>query len=260
MPRFAQHFLVNKHAIERIVNSLQLNEHDYLVEIGPGKAALTRHLVDRCQHLTVIEVDPIWVERLRTNFGQKTNLNIFHQDVLKFDFESLSRPHNKWKVVGNLPYNLTSPILKRLCDWTGWNEAWVMVQKEVGDRMTAVPGSGAYGALTVGLNLTCTMQKVFNLSQGSFDPPPKVESSVIYLRRKEKPLIDDISLAQRVIQAAFQQRRKTILNSLSHGLKLTKEIIKSVLDDNHIPLDERPEQLSPGQFVQLAEHLRAHLK
>jgi 16S rRNA (adenine1518-N6/adenine1519-N6)-dimethyltransferase len=158
-------------------------------------------------------------------------------------------------VVGNLPYNLTSPILRRLCEWSGWSEAWVMVQKEVGDRLIAKSGSPDFGALTVGMNLTCTMERVFDLSPASFDPKPKVDSSIIHLKRRAQNLTPHLAFTQRVVQAAFQQRRKTILNSLAHGLVLTKEEILAVLKISHIEEGIRPERLTTEQFVLLADHL-----
>jgi 16S rRNA (adenine1518-N6/adenine1519-N6)-dimethyltransferase len=178
-----------------------------------------------------------------------------NEDILEFDIQSLSseRKNEKYKIVGNLPYNLTSPILRKLVQWSGWSSAWLMVQKEVGDRLCASPGSSDYGALTVGISLTCVIEPVFDLSENSFDPPPRVTSSVVKLTRRDKPLTTDLLNTQRVIQAAFQQRRKTILNSLSHGLAIQKEKVGAILKKVGVEGSTRPERLTVGEFIQLAQ-------
>jgi 16S rRNA (adenine1518-N6/adenine1519-N6)-dimethyltransferase len=195
-------------------------------------------------------------ERLKSRFPSSQNLTVVNEDILSVELNDvrLGAPAPV-KVVGNLPYNLTSPILRRLSEWNRWMFACVMVQKEVGDRLCAQPGTADYGALTVGVSLTCTAEKLFDLSEASFDPRPKVKSSVIKLRRREKPLTDDIERTQRVIQAAFQQRRKTILNSLSHGLGLEKDSVQRALDELKLDPELRAERLSPAQFISLTRAL-----
>jgi 16S rRNA (adenine1518-N6/adenine1519-N6)-dimethyltransferase len=219
--KFAQHFLINKHACERIVEALELTGEETILEIGPGKGALTALTVPQARRVVAVEIDPELVDHLRQKFSTRPSFTVVNRSILDFDpGEFIPEAFN---ILGNLPYNLTSPILRRLCEWNGWSRALVMVQKEVGDRMTASVGTPDYGALTVGMNLSCELSPVFELSETSFKPPPRVRSSVVKLIRREHPLTNDISRAQRVIQAAFQQRRKTILNALSHGLNTTKE-------------------------------------
>lgn len=246
--KYGQHFLINQHAIDRIIQSLELTPEDQVLEIGPGKGALTAHF-QQVKSLTVVEVDADMVKFLRDKFGVNPNCQIVHADILEFDLSSLV---GAFKVVGNLPYNLTSPILRKLSEWDGWSFACVMVQKEVGERICAAPGTPEYGALTVGMSLICTAAPVFELSEKSFSPPPKVKSMVIKLTRRAKPLTDDIASCQRVIQAAFQQRRKTILNSLSHGLSVDKERVGKALSEFQIDPGIRAETLSPAQFISLA--------
>lgn len=276
--RYAQHFLINKHAAERIVDSMNLSANENVLEIGPGKGALTELMLKKSIHLTVIEIDTPLVEILQKKFGANPKFKIIHSDIMDVHFIGSSPregevpairlaggggPHptlplagGGYKVIGNLPYNLTSPIFRKVSHWNGWNEAYFMIQKEVADRMTAKVGTADYGALTVGMNLTAEIEKVFDLSETSFKPAPRVKSSVVRLVRREKPLTNDVEAVQRVIQAAFQQRRKTILNSLSHGLKLSKEKASAVLSQLGLDLNLRAEQITISQFVELSHHLR----
>lgn len=256
--KYAQHFLSNRHAAQRIVEALGLNNDDAVVEIGPGKGALTG-LLPQAATVIAIEVDSSLSDFLKKKFQARPDYHVMNQDVLEFSFDSLSmkfHPAHPFKVVGNLPYNLTSPILRKLSDWSDWSLAIVMVQKEVGDRLVAHPGEGDYGALTVGMNLTCTLERVFDLSEDSFSPPPRVKSTVVKLLRRPAPLSTDIPGTQRVIQAAFQQRRKTLLNSLSHGLHMEKTAVQSVLERLKIEPGLRPERLSVEKFISLAKELK----
>lgn len=252
--RYGQHFLSNRHAAERIGAEVGAGPDDAVLEIGPGKGALTPHLL-AAKRVVVVEVDERMVSVLRAKYASnKPNLEIVHSDILEFDLSTLVSPA-PFKVVGNLPYNLTSPILRKLSQWDHWRTAVVMVQKEVGDRLGAAVGTPEYGALTVGMSLTCTMQKIFELSEKSFDPPPKVKSVVVRLNRRETPLFDDVERAQRVIQAAFQQRRKTIENSLSHGLGFGKDYVRSALQELGLGPGLRAERLSPDDFVRVTRKL-----
>jgi 16S rRNA (adenine1518-N6/adenine1519-N6)-dimethyltransferase len=251
--KFAQHFLVDKEAISRIVEALQLKTQDWVLEIGPGRGALTKDLIRNVERVVAIEIDPTLINIINSSFANAPNFKVIHADVLKFKLAQLGE--GPYKVAGNLPYNLTSPILSRLSDWTNWTEAVIMVQKEVGDRLCAEPGSKTYGALTVGMNLTCEMEHVFDLFPKSFRPPPKVKSSVVKLRRRHKPLTPDILGVQKVIQAAFQQRRKTIENSLSHGLQMDKDKVRKVIDNLKLSPKTRAETLTPQHFIDLAKYL-----
>jgi len=261
--RYGQHFLVNPGAINQIIGALDLMSTDRVLEIGPGRGALTSKLVESVGFLALVEIDKGLFENLSTRYSSAENVAIFNNDILKFDLRLLSAlGHSgvRYKVVGNLPYNITSPILRRLTNWDEWTLACFMVQKEVGDRLCAKVGTGEYGALTVGMNLTCEMEKIFDLTENSFRPQPKVQSSVVRFKRRPVPLTSDVKGTQRVIQAAFQQRRKTILNSLTHGLNLEKEKVCSVV--NRVGLSEkiRPERISVDQFVELSKGLNVVLK
>jgi 16S rRNA (adenine1518-N6/adenine1519-N6)-dimethyltransferase len=249
--RYAQHFLINTHAAERIVDAMGLVEGDHVLEIGPGKGALTALMMKKPIKLTAIEIDDPLIETLTRKFGANSHFKLIHSDVLDVDFKKITAT----KIIGNLPYNLTSSIFRKVSNWTGWTQAYFMIQKEVGDRLVADVGTADYGALTVGMNLTSRIERVFDLSETSFKPPPRVKSTVVRLIRREKPLTPDVDKTQKVIQAAFQQRRKTILNSLSHGLGLTKEKVGPVLAKLGIDLNARAENITIDQFVLLGEQL-----
>jgi len=255
--RYAQHFLTSPDAIQRIIDSLELKGQDYVLEIGPGKGALTGPLIQTGARIFSVEIDKFMVDILKEKIPSSNNFTLIQADFLEFHLGQLPRPPNGelFKVVGNLPYNITSPILRKLSQWSGWNFAVLMVQKEVGQRICAEPGTSDYGALTVGVNLTCQAEHIFDLSETSFRPKPKVASSVLKITRREKPLTDNVLQTQRVIQAAFQQRRKTILNSLSHGLNLEKEPVGFVLKKLGIDPQLRAENLTVDQFILLTNNL-----
>ncbi len=255
---FAQHFLVDPAAINRIVASLELTPNDSVLEIGPGQGALTTPLVKTGAQIFSVEIDKRLVDHLNQTIPPSPNFKLVQGDFLEIslkDFGERISPSRIFKVVGNLPYNITSPILRKLSEWDGWEFAVIMVQKEVGDRLCAEPGTAAYGALTVGVSLTGVASPLFDLPEGAFRPPPKVKSTVVKLARRQNPLTNNIFGTQRVIQAAFQQRRKTILNSLSHGLSLDKKKVIKVLEKLGLDPVRRAETLSVNQFIQLAEYL-----
>lgn len=253
MKRYGQHFLSNRHAVDRIVEEMHLSKTDSVIEIGPGKGVLTVPLLEKAGHVTAIEVDDKLIPFLTRKFGSYKNFTLLHRDFLEFDLTKLSPTT---KIVGNLPYSLTSPILRRVCDSQNWAEAMFMVQREVGDRLTASPGSTDYGALTVGVSLSSELERVFDLSETSFDPPPRVKSTVVRLKRRQQPLTIETEAVQRVVQAAFQQRRKTILNALSHGLNLTKEEVQVILMELHVDPGCRAETISVDTYVRLGHLIK----
>lgn len=251
--KYGQHFLVDDEIVKRIISAIDPGPDDNILEIGPGKGVLTAHLVKSSRHLTAIEIDIQMVNQLNQKFSDVPHFILVHQDFLEYDLTRL--PNNQFKIAGNIPYKITSPILRKLSDWTGWTEAILMVQKEVGDRLCAEVGTSAYGALTVGVRLTCEIEKLFEVSEDAFKPPPKVKSVVLKVKRREKPLAPNIAQVQRVIQAAFQQRRKTIENSLSHGLNIDKARVRKTIDNLQLSPTLRAQNLNTQQFIQLAQKL-----
>ncbi|MGB3429386.1 MAG: 16S rRNA (adenine(1518)-N(6)/adenine(1519)-N(6))-dimethyltransferase RsmA [Burkholderiaceae bacterium] len=212
--RFGQNFLHDRRVIERIVDAIEPRRDEAIVEIGPGQAALTRELVRRAGHITAIEIDRDLAGWLRAQFTP-AELTLIEADALKLDWAALaSRP---LRVVGNLPYNISSPLLFRLVECADRViDQHFMLQKEVVDRMVAPPGSKTYGRLSVMLQVRYRMTKLFDVPRGAFNPPPKVTSSIVRMVPKaanELPEID-LPLFGRVVAAAFNQRRKILRNAL----------------------------------------------
>lgn len=213
--RFGQNFLHDPRAIERIVDAIDPRPGDRIVEIGPGQAALTRRLVERAGHVVAIELDRDLAAWLRSEFTPR-QLTLIEADALRFDWSTLGT--EPLRIVGNLPYNISSPMLFRLLEIAAQVvDQHVMLQKEVVDRMVAPPGSRTYGRLSVMLQLRYRMTKLFDVARGAFKPPPQVTSSVVRMSPRpvhELPTID-AALFARVVAAAFNQRRKILGNSLA---------------------------------------------
>ena len=212
--RFGQNFLVDPHYVARIVDAVAPAPGDNLVEIGPGLAALTAPLIERAGHLTAIEIDRDLAARLAAGFAPE-RLTLHVADALGFDFSTLGAG---LRIVGNLPYNISSPLLFHLAQYEAYlADLHVMLQKEVVARMTATPATPDYGRLTVMLQAKFRVTRLFVVPPGAFRPAPNVESAVARLipLRAAKPTIADDALFARVVAAAFGQRRKTMRNALA---------------------------------------------
>jgi 16S rRNA (adenine1518-N6/adenine1519-N6)-dimethyltransferase len=246
--RFGQNFLVDPHYIAKIVDAVAPQPGDNLVEIGPGQGALTRLLIQRAGHLAAIEIDRDLALRLGTEFPPE-RLTLFVADALEFDFASL-RP--TLRVVGNLPYNISSPLLFHLAQFESRIvDLHVMLQREVVARMTARPATADYGRLTVMLQAKFRVTRLFTVPAGAFRPVPSVESAVARLvpLGAAKLHIADDALFARIVAAAFGQRRKTLRNALS-GL-----CDAAMLADVGIDPGARGETLAVADFVRLANAL-----
>lgn len=248
--RFGQNFLQDPRTIEDIVDAVNPARDDLVVEIGPGLGAITRPLLARLNHLHVVEIDRDIIARLRRTFTA-TQLTIHEGDALAFDFAALGTP---LKIVGNLPYNISTPLLFHLASFgTQVTDMHFMLQKEVVDRMVAEPGTTDYGRLSVMLQYRFYMERMLDVPPEAFDPPPKVDSAVV--RMIPHPTLphqaqDEQQLAH-IVQVAFAQRRKTLRNNL-----------KGVLDDEgfaSLGIDPgiRPENLPVGGFVAICNYLTA---
>jgi 16S rRNA (adenine1518-N6/adenine1519-N6)-dimethyltransferase len=212
--RFGQNFLADPHYTARIVDAVDPRLGENLVEIGPGLAAITGGLIERAGHITAIEIDRDLAARLREKFTPQ-QLTLHVADALEFDFATLP---TRLRIVGNLPYNISSPLLFRLAQFDDrLRDLHVMLQREVVARMTAAPGTADYGRLTVMLQVKFAIQRLFVVPPGAFRPAPKVDSAIARLvpLGAAKPLIADQELFARVVAAAFGQRRKTVRNALS---------------------------------------------
>ncbi len=247
--RFGQHFLADVAIIDAIVREIAPRPGQAMVEIGPGLAALTQPLVERLGQLTVIELDRDLAARLR----EHPQLHVVESDVLKVDFASLAVPGaaagSKLRVVGNLPYNISSPILFHLLGFAGLVEdQHFMLQKEVIDRMVGTPGNGDYGRLSVMLQWRYEMENILFVPPESFDPPPRVDSAVVRMVPRAQPAVVDPALLEELVRVAFSQRRKLLRHSL--GKWLDARGFTGTFD-----LQRRAEEVPVEQFVALTQSL-----
>jgi 16S rRNA (adenine1518-N6/adenine1519-N6)-dimethyltransferase len=248
--RFGQNFLADVHYVARIVDAVNPQRGENIVEIGPGLAALTGGLIGRAGHITAIEIDRDLAARLRETFAPG-ELTLHVADALEFDYTALGPD---LRVVGNLPYNISSPLLFRLAECADQlQDMHVMLQKEVVARMTAEPGTADYGRLTVMLQVKFAIRRLFVVPPGAFRPAPKIDSAVARLTplHADRPAIADEALFARVVAAAFGQRRKTLRNALA---TLCDE---ALLRRAAIDPGSRGETLAVADFVRLANALAA---
>ncbi|MYN06606.1 16S rRNA (adenine(1518)-N(6)/adenine(1519)-N(6))-dimethyltransferase RsmA [Pseudoduganella aquatica] len=249
--RFGQNFLHDDNVLSSITESINPRAGDAMVEIGPGLAAMTDQLLRSLPHMHVVELDRDLVARLEKKYPRE-KLTIHSGDALKFDFGSIPVPEGqKLRVVGNLPYNISSPLLFHLADFAPQvQDQHFMLQKEVVERMVAEPGSKVYGRLSVMLQWRYQMDLLFVVPPEAFDPPPKVESAIVRMIPVAHPLACDRETLEAVVQKAFSQRRKVIRNCLS-GM-FTEEQIKEAGIDPTV----RPETVALEQYVALANLLK----
>ncbi len=242
--RFGQHFLSDAGIIDAIVDAIDPQQGQAMVEIGPGLAALTQPLVERLGQLTVIELDRDLAARLR----QHGQLEVIESDVLKVDFAALARVLNapRIRVVGNLPYNISTPILFHLLGFASLIEdQHFMLQKEVIDRMVARPSTGDYGRLSVMLQWRYAMENVLFVPPESFDPPPRVDSAVVRMVPLAEPAPVDLALLSQLVQVAFSQRRKLMRHTL--GKWLTEKGFTGEFD-----VQRRAEEVPVHEYLSLA--------
>jgi 16S rRNA (adenine1518-N6/adenine1519-N6)-dimethyltransferase len=244
--RFGQHFLRDSGIIDAIVQAISPQAGQRMVEIGPGLAALTQPLVERLGHLTVIELDRDLAQRLRSH-GQ---LTVIESDVLKVDFSQIeahaAQAAGKWRVVGNLPYNISTPILFHLLDYVdSIEDQHFMLQKEVIDRMVASPCTSAYGRLSVMLQWRYAMEDVLFVPPESFDPPPRVDSAVVRMVPHAEPAAVDVLLLSELVQVAFSQRRKIMRHTLGRWLEARGFA-------GHFDVQRRAEEVPVSEYTDLA--------
>jgi 16S rRNA (adenine1518-N6/adenine1519-N6)-dimethyltransferase len=250
--KFGQHFLHDKNYIKRIIAAASIQPTDCLIEIGPGGGALTEHLLPLVHRLVAIEVDRVLCQSLIAKFGvSNSRFCLYEADALQFDFSKLACPQSgTMRLIGNLPYNIATPLLFYLIKYRhDIQDFHVMLQKEVADRVVAVPGDKAYGRLSVMLQYYCQVERLFRVSAGAFYPPPKVESAMVRItpwKVLPNPVKDEALLA-RVVKNAFNQRRKIITNSLRE-----LEIGSAFLTQCGITVTARAEQLTVGDYARLA--------
>ena len=245
--RFGQHFLTDAGVIDQIVQAIAPLAGETMVEIGPGLAAMTQPLVERLGHLPVIELDRDLARRLR----EHAQLSVIEADVLKVDFTALaaSMPTPQMRVVGNLPYNISTPILFHLLDHVAViKDQHFMLQKEVVERMVAVPSTAHYGRLSVMLQWRYDMEMVLLVGPQAFDPPPRVDSAVVRMLPQAQPAQVDVGLLSEMVQVAFSQRRKLLRHTL--GRWLTERGF-----DGDFDVQRRAEEVPVQQYLTLAKAL-----
>lgn len=256
--RFGQNFLQDMTIIDRIMRAINPQKTDFLLEIGPGQGALTQELLKEAARLDVIELDQDLIPLLKLRFGLNPVFHLYQGDALKFNLTKLFLG-NSLRVVGNLPYNISTPLIFHLLSYVNIiKDMHFMLQKEVVERMAAEPGSGNRGRLTIMVQYFCRVEHVFNVPPSAFNPSPKVDSAIVRLTPYTNPpfLAKDYKLFELVVREAFNKRRKTLRNTL-------KQVLSSeAIEQAGIDASLRPEQLLLVDFVNLANKLYEcnHLK
>lgn len=261
--KFGQNFLIDSNVLEKIVKGAQVTKEDVVLEIGPGIGTMTQYLAESAKKVLAIEIDSKLIPILEDTLSDYNNVRIIHQDVLKVDLAALAEEENKgrgFKVVANLPYYITTPIIMGLFEKEVPVESiTVMVQKEVADRMQIGPGTKDYGALSLAVQYYAEPEIVLEVSPNCFMPRPNVGSAVINLKRREAPPVQaDSERMFDIIRAAFQQRRKTLANGLKNAANLSysREEVEAALTQMGLPVTVRGEALTLAQFAQLSNLLK----
>jgi 16S rRNA (adenine1518-N6/adenine1519-N6)-dimethyltransferase len=253
--RFGQNFLHDQNIIARIIRAIAPGPGQTLIEIGPGQGAITGPLLDTVQQLTAIEIDRDLAAALRARFATKPGFELIEQDVLKVDFAELGQGTDSLRILGNLPYNISTPLLFHLLDYRELIHDMVfMLQLEVVDRMAALPGTPDYGRLSVMMQYHCKVEKLFTVPPGAFTPQPKVDSAIVKLtpwRPLPHPARNPQTLAN-VVRTAFNQRRKTLRNTLKTLL------LPEHLEASGIDLSLRPENIGLRDYVRISDLVDQH--
>ena len=258
--KFGQNFLIDTHVLEKIIAAADVTKDDFVLEIGPGIGTMTQYLCEHARAVEAVEIDKNLIPILGDTLGAYDNVEIINQDILKVDIRKLADEKNGGrpiKVVANLPYYITTPIIMGLFEsHVPIDSITVMVQKEVADRMQVGPGTKDYGALSLAVQYYAAPEIVAIVPPNCFMPRPKVGSAVIRLtRHKEPPVqVEDEKLMFRIIRASFNQRRKTLANGLKNSgeLTLSKEVIEESITELGVPVTIRGEALSLAQFAELS--------
>ena len=261
--KFGQNFLIDGNILEKIVNAARITEEDCVLEIGPGIGTMTQYLADRAKSVIAVEVDKNLIPVLRDTLSSYQNVKVINEDILKVDVGRIVREENGGrpiKVVANLPYYITTPIIMALFEnHIALQSITIMVQKEVADRMQAVPGTKDYGALSLAVRYYAKPEIIMKVPASCFMPRPNVDSAVIRLTRYEKPSVEAADEARLfdVIRASFNQRRKTLVNGLSNAgnLGIGKEKAAEAIERMGLSPTVRGETLTLEQFVELTNFL-----
>jgi 16S rRNA (adenine1518-N6/adenine1519-N6)-dimethyltransferase len=250
--RFGQNFLHDHNIIQNILSSIQASANEHWVEIGPGQGALTEPLLKKDLRLDVVELDRDLVVLLKSKFEQQAHIRIYSADALNFDFSSLVEGNEKLRILGNLPYNISTPLMFHLLSFAYCiKDMHFMLQKEVVDRICATPGSKKYGRLSVMMQYYCETESLFDVPPESFDPIPQVMSAIVRLVPHSQPPVQvkNVATLNRVVTQSFSQRRKTLRNSLKK--LISEDEFKTLSIDS----SKRAEMLSLSDFARLSNLL-----
>ena len=266
--KFGQNFLIDPHVLDKIIGAAGVTKEDMVLEIGPGIGTMTQYLAEAAGKVVAVEIDNNLIPILKETLADYDNITIINEDILKVDIKKLAEEYNGGrpiKVVANLPYYITTPIIMGLFESNvPIDNITVMVQKEVADRMQVGPGSKDYGALSLAVQYYAEPYIVANVPPNCFIPRPNVGSAVIRLTRHKEMLVQvtDPKLMFRLIRASFNQRRKTLQNGLNNApdISFTKEQIIAAIESLGVPATIRGEALDLKQFAQLANYFTEHCK
>ena len=261
--KFGQNFLIDSHVLDKIIAAAGITKEDCVVEIGPGIGTLTQYLAEAAREVVAVEIDRMLIPILKDTLADYPNVTVINQDILKVDLEALVREHNGGrpvKVVANLPYYITTPIIMGLFErHVPVSSITVMVQKEVAERMKAAPGTKDYGALSLAVQYFATPYIAANVPPNCFMPRPKVGSAVIRLTRHEAPpvQVEQEEMMFKIIRASFNQRRKTLVNGLKNSPEIpySREEVLEALQKMGLPESIRGEALTLQEFAQLTNRL-----
>ena len=258
--KFGQNFLIDSNVLESIIRGAEITKDDFVLEIGPGIGTMTQYLCEAARQVVAVEIDKMLIPILEDTLSEYDNVEVINQDVLKVDIKSLAEEKNNGKpikVVANLPYYITTPIIMGLFEsGVPIDSITIMVQKEVADRMQTGPGSKDYGALSLAVQYYATAKVILNVSATCFMPRPNVDSAVIKLTRHKELTVNvaDEKLMFKIIRASFNQRRKTLVNGLKNSpeLSFSKEQIVKAIEKIGKPETIRGEALTLEEFAELA--------
>jgi len=256
-----QHFLIDRNILNKIIRTAQIEKEDVVLEIGPGLGEMTIGLSKKAKKVIAIEIDPKLVEILKKKVMGYPNVEVVKGDILKVDFNKLlSQEKNPAKVVANLPYQISTPLIFRFIELRHlFSTLTLMLQKEVGERMVAPPGGKEYGPLSIFVQLVSDLTIRFFVKPPAFFPPPKVESAVIHMAWKENSMVEvkDEEWFKKIVRGCFSYRRKTLINALKHSDLPLPDDIEPRIKEIGIDHRRRPETLSIQEFVNLAEILKS---
>lgn len=258
---WGQHFLIDRNILNKVIRTAQIERGDVVLEVGPGLGEMTAALARKARHVIAVEIDPKLVRILEKKMKDYPNVEVIKGNILKFDLKRfLDQESQKIKVVANLPYQISTPLLFRFIDSRKiFSTLTLMLQKEVAERMVASPGGKEYGPLSIFVQMVSDLSIRFFIKPTAFFPPPKVESAVIHIVWRERPAVEliDQEWFKKVVRGCFGYRRKTLINGLKHsGLSLPPDVDRR-MEKIGIDPRRRPETLTIQEFARLAEALEA---